>query len=190
MPKNLGILLSGRGSNFEAIYKAIQQKKLDANLACVISNKADAKGLETAKSYSLPTYAFTQKDFDSKEAFEYSIITTLKKHACDLIILAGYMTLVGKPLLNAYPNRILNIHPSLLPAFKGLHAQKQALDYGVKIAGCTVHLVNEEVDSGKILAQSSVEVLEDDSEESLSNRILEKEHALYPKTIQRFLQKI
>ena len=190
MLKRLGILLSGRGSNFKSIYDAIQNKKLQAQIACVISNKADAQGLKNAQELKLPAFYLDTKNAASKANYEEQIVKLLKQHNCDLIILAGYMRLVGKTLLDAFPNRILNIHPSLLPAFKGLNAQKQALDYGVKLTGCSVHIVNEEMDGGKILAQCSVVVLENDTEDSLSNRILDKEHQLYPQTIQTFLKNL
>ena len=190
MLKRLGILLSGRGSNFKSIYDAIQNKKLQAQIACVISNKADAQGLKNAQELKLPAFYLDTKNAASKANYEEQIVKLLKQHNCDLIILAGYMRLVGKTLLDAFPNRILNIHPSLLPAFKGLNAQKQALDYGVKLTGCSVHIVNEEMDGGKILAQCSVVVLNNDTEDSLSNRILDKEHQLYPQTIQTFLKNL
>ena len=190
MPKKLGVLLSGRGSNFEAINKAIHNKHLEAEIACVITNKPDAQGLKTAQDLKIPAFCLDTKNVASKTHYEEQIVTLLKQHECDLIVLAGYMRLIGKTLLDAYPNRILNIHPSLLPAFKGLNAQKQALDYGVKVAGCSVHIVNEEMDGGKILAQCSVDVLENDTEDSLSKRILDKEHQVYPQTIQTFLKNL
>lgn len=181
----LAVLISGRGSNLEAIYNATKNKTLDAQIVCVISNIASAKGLLFAKKHHLETAVFTQKDY--QENYEKEIVSYLNNHQVDWVILAGYMKLVKNDLLKAYPNKILNIHPSLLPAFKGLDAQKQALDYGVKVSGCSVHFVNESIDGGKIIAQTCVEVLETDTVESLSTRILTEEHKLYPQAIQQVL---
>ncbi|MFC1617154.1 phosphoribosylglycinamide formyltransferase [Candidatus Margulisiibacteriota bacterium] len=173
----IGILISGRGSNMQAILQAIKAGFLDAECTIVISNKADAKGLEVAKSFGSQTAVSTD---------EKQILGILQGHKVDLIILAGYMRIVGKILLDAFPNKILNIHPSLLPSFKGLNAQRQALKAGVKISGCTVHYVNEKLDDGKIIFQEPVPVLDHDTEASLSKRILEKEHVIYPKAIQLY----
>ena len=181
----LAILISGRGSNLEAIYHAIQNNHLFAEISCVISNKASAKGLAFANKNQLNTAVFNQKELQKN--YEKQLVSYLKSQQVEWVILAGYMKVVKHDLLNAYPNRILNIHPSLLPAFKGLNAQEQAIDYGVKITGCTVHYVNKDIDGGRIIAQSCVDVLESDNLETLSTRILTEEHKLYPKAIQQVL---
>ena len=185
MKPKLAILISGRGSNLEAIYHAIQNNHLFAEISCVISNKASAKGLAFANKNQLNTAVFNQKELQKN--YEKQLVSYLKSQQVEWVILAGYMKVVKHDLLNAYPNRILNIHPSLLPAFKGLNAQEQAIDYGVKITGCTVHYVNKDIDGGRIIAQSCVDVLESDNLETLSTRILTEEHKLYPKAIQQVL---
>ena len=184
--KRLGILLSGRGSNFQAIHRAIQSGALKAEIACVISNVPDAGGVTYAREHQLPVHALASKGI-ARADFDAQVLEILKAAQVDLICLAGYMRLLSKGFIAAYAGRILNIHPSLLPSFPGLHAQKQALEHGVKITGCTVHLVDEGLDTGPILAQAAVPVLEGDTEETLSARILAEEHRLYPATIQAFL---
>lgn len=174
----LGILLSGRGSNFEAIADA----QLPAEIAVVISNKPDAPGLEAARRRGLPAVANPVAG-RSREAYDLSLIDILREHHVDLVCLAGYMKLLSAVFIEAFRGRILNIHPALLPAFPGLDAQRQALERGVKIAGCTVHWVTEEMDAGPILLQATVPVLEGDTVETLSARILEQEHRLYPEAI-------
>ena len=173
-----------------SIIEAIKNREIDADVAVVISDKATAKGVELAKGFGITTFVLNVKDYSSKGDYEDDIIRILKGHGVDLICLAGYMKVVGNTLLNAYPNRIINIHPSLLPSFRGLNAQKQALDYGVKYSGCSVHFVNSVLDGGKIILQDVVQVLDTDDEESLSRRILEKEHKLYPKAIQKVIENI
>lgn len=175
----IGILLSGRGSNFRAIHEAIQNGEVPAEIACVLSNVPNAPGIVYAREQGLPAYALDSKGIPRAE-FDQQLLALLAQHQVDLICLAGYLRLLSPEFIAAYRGRILNIHPSLLPSFKGLHAQKQALDYGVKITGCTVHYVDEGLDSGPILLQAAVPVLDGDTEESLSARILAEEHKLYP----------
>lgn len=174
----LGILISGRGSNFQAIHQSILAGRLHAEIACVISNIPSAAGLDYARQHGLPTFALASKGIP-REAFDEKLIALLHEQRVDLICLAGYMRLLSPRFIQAFPSRILNIHPSLLPSFPGLHAQKQALDHGVKISGCTVHWVDEGLDSGPIIAQAAVPVLPGDTEATLSARILEQEHRLY-----------
>src|SRR5213079_1369387 len=181
--KNLGILLSGRGSNFEAIAKNVASGKVpDARIAVVISNKPDAGGLETAHRMGLTALAIPSKD-KTREEHDREVVTALKEHKVDLICLAGYMRLLSPWFVQQFPQRILNIHPSLLPAFPGLEAQQQAFAYGVKVSGCTVHFVDEELDHGAIIVQKTVPVLDTDTEHTLAARILEQEHLAYTEAI-------
>ena len=179
----LGILISGRGSNFEAISNQIAQRKLDAEIAIVISNRASAPGLEIARQRGIPMRVIPSQGLE-REAYDKLLIDELRTHEVELVCLAGFMRLLSADFVRAFPNRVLNIHPSLLPAFPGLDAQGQALDHGVKITGCTVHFVDEFLDSGPILVQAAVPVLDDDTVEALSARILKQEHLIYPKAIQ------
>lgn len=179
----LGILISGRGSNFEAIANQISRRKLDADIGIVISNRADAPGLEIARQRGLPMRVIPSAGLD-REAYDKLVVEELRTHEVDLICLAGFMRLLSAYFIRSFPNRILNIHPSLLPAFPGLDAQRQALEYGVKITGCSVHFVDEFLDSGPIIIQSAVPVLDNDTVESLSARILVQEHLIYAKAIQ------
>jgi len=185
--RTLGVLISGRGSNLEAILDAIAARRLDARVGVVVSNQADARGLERAEAAGVPTAVVSHKDYASREAFDEAVLARLNQHDVDVVCLAGFMRILSPVLVRAFSNRVLNIHPSLLPAFVGLHAQRQAVEHGVRVSGCTVHLVDEELDHGPILAQASVRVEESDSEESLSARILEQEHKLYPEAIQLIL---
>lgn len=178
----LGILISGRGSNFEAIANAIARRQLDAEIAIVISNRASAGGLDIARERGIPMRVIESRGME-REAYDKLLIEELRTHDVDLVCLAGFMRLLSASFIQAFPNRVLNIHPSLLPAFPGLDAQRQALEHGVKITGCTVHLVDEFLDSGPILVQSAVPVLDDDTVETLSARILAQEHVIYPKSI-------
>jgi phosphoribosylglycinamide formyltransferase 1 len=180
--KKLGILLSGRGSNFEAIADSIDDGLLKAEIAIVISNRADAKGLDSAKRRGLKAQLIPSKG-RIREEHDAEVIAALKGANVDLICLAGYMRLLSPEFVRAFPDRILNIHPSLLPAFPGLDAQKQALDYGVKITGCTVHFVDEHLDHGPIILQKIVPVVDGDDEGSLSARILQQEHMAYSEAI-------
>jgi phosphoribosylglycinamide formyltransferase-1 len=181
--RTLGILISGRGSNLQAILDAIREGKLDARVGVVISNKAGAQGLERATTFGAPTAVIDHKAFDSREAFDERVLEELEKYEVDVVCLAGFMRLLSPVLVRAFPNRILNIHPALLPSFPGLHGQLQALEHGVKISGATVHIVDEELDHGPILLQAAVPVLADDTEETLSARILAQEHRLYPEAV-------
>jgi phosphoribosylglycinamide formyltransferase 1 len=180
--KKLGILLSGRGSNFEAIADSIQAGRLQAEIAIVISNRADAPGLESARRRSLNARLIPSKG-RVREEHDAEVVAALREAQVDLICLAGYMRLLSADFIRAFPNRIINIHPSLLPAFPGMEAQKQALEYGVKISGCTVHFVDEHLDHGPIILQKIVPVLDGDDVHSLSARILEQEHIAYSEAI-------
>ena len=173
----------------EAILKSIKNGNLDAEVQVVISNNPNAKGLDIAKEYGITTFVLEISSFPNKSEYEKEIVQILKGQSVDWVVLAGYMRLLGQDLLSAYENKIVNIHPSLLPSFKGLNAQKQALDYGVKYSGCTVHFVDQFLDSGPIILQAVVPVQEDDTVESLSDRILVEEHKLYPKAIQLLIEK-
>jgi len=181
--RTLGVLISGRGTNLQAILDAVCEGKLRARIGVVISNVASAAGLERAKKAGAPAAVIDHKDFASREEFDQRVVEELNRYEVDVVCLAGFMRLLSSALLNAFPGRILNIHPSLLPSFPGLHGQRQALEYGVKVSGCTVHLVDEELDHGSILLQASVPVAENDDEESLSARILKQEHRIYPEAI-------
>jgi phosphoribosylglycinamide formyltransferase 1 len=180
--KKLGILLSGRGSNFEAIADSIKAGKLHAEIAIVISNRADAPGLESAKRRGLNAQLIPSKG-RVREEHDADVIMALKHAQVDLICLAGYMRLLSPEFIRAFPSRIINIHPSLLPAFPGMDAQKQALEYGVKVTGCTVHFVDEHLDHGAIILQKTVPVLDGDDVHTLSARILEQEHTAYSEAI-------
>ncbi len=180
--KRLGILLSGRGSNFEAIAKNVASGKLDAEIAIVLSNRASAPGLDVARNLGLPALAVPSQGMD-RDVYDKLLIAKLEEYQVDLVCLAGYMRLLSAGFVKAFPQRILNIHPSLLPAFPGLDAQHQAIQHGVKIAGCTVHFVDEHLDAGPIILQAAVDVLNADTPETLSARILEQEHRIYSEAI-------
>jgi phosphoribosylglycinamide formyltransferase-1 len=186
--KNLGILLSGRGSNFEAIAKSIAEGRIpNAQIAVVISNRADAGGIVTAQRLGLASLVIPSKGKD-REAHDREVVAALQRHNTDLVCLAGYMRLLSPWFVRQFPHRILNIHPSLLPAFPGLEAQEQAFAYGVKVTGCTVHFVDEELDHGPIIVQKTVPVLDTDDEHSLAARILEQEHVAYSEAINLVLK--
>jgi phosphoribosylglycinamide formyltransferase-1 len=180
--KKIGILLSGRGSNFEAIADSIKAGRLHAEIGIVISNRADAPGLESAKGRGLNAQLIPSKG-RVREEHDADVVAALKQAQVDLVCLAGYMRLLSPEFIRAFPNRIVNIHPSLLPAFPGMDAQKQALEYGVKVTGCTVHFVDEHLDHGPIILQKTVPVLDGDDVPTLSARILEQEHAAYSEAI-------
>jgi phosphoribosylglycinamide formyltransferase-1 len=183
--KRLGILISGRGSNFEAIAANVANgalRGLGAEIAVVISNRADARGLETARARGLNAVCLPSKGLD-REIYDRMLAAELHKHNVDLVCLAGFMRLLSEGFIREFPNRILNIHPSLLPAFPGLDAQHQALAHGVKITGCTVHFVDEDLDAGPIVIQAAVPVRDEDNEDTLSARILEQEHRIYSEAI-------
>ncbi len=184
--RRLGILLSGRGSNFEAIARSIAERRLDAEIAVVISNRAEARGLERAREMGLQTVSIPSKGLD-REVFDRMVVEELTKHQVDLVCLAGFMRLLSGYFIRSFPMRILNIHPSLLPAFPGLDAQYQALIHGVKYSGCTVHFVDEDLDSGPIIQQAVVPVCDDDTADSLSARILAEEHRIYTDAIRLVL---
>lgn len=180
----LAVLASGRGSNFEAIYQAIAENRLKAEMVSVISDKKDALVLRKAQARKIETFCIVPGDFAGKAEYEREIIKILRERQIDLVVLAGYMRLVGPELLQAYPWKIVNIHPALLPAFPGLDAQRQAVDYGVKYSGCTVHFVDDGVDSGPIIMQRVVPVLPEDTGETLAARILWQEHQVYAEALQ------
>ena len=185
--RNIGILLSGRGSNFVAIADNIASGKLAANIAVVISNRADAAGIESARQRGLKALVIESKGKE-RQQHDREIVAALKEAQVDLIVLAGYMRLLSPWFCQQFPNRILNIHPSLLPAFPGLDAQKQAFDYGVKVSGCTVHFVDEALDHGAIILQKTVPVLNTDDDHTLAARILEQEHIAYTEAIRIVLE--
>lgn len=184
----LAVLASGRGSNFAAIMQAIEEKRLSADIVLVISDKKDAPVLNKALTCKIDFFYIAPEDFTSKTAYEQEIIKRLKEYNVQLVVLAGYMRLIGKELLNAYKWKIINIHPALLPSFTGLHAQQQAIDYGVKFSGCTVHFVDDGVDSGPIIMQRVVPVFPQDTADTLAERILIEEHQVYAESLQLFAQ--
>jgi phosphoribosylglycinamide formyltransferase-1 len=179
----LGVLISGRGSNLQSIIDAIGAGELDATIGVVISNRAAAAGLERARAAGIETLHLPSRPFVTRDEYDRALAAELTARTIDLVCLAGFMRLVGAPMLEAFPDRILNIHPSLLPSFPGLEAQRQALAHGVRVSGATVHLVTGELDGGPIVLQSAVAVLDDDTVETLSARILIEEHRLYPAAI-------
>jgi phosphoribosylglycinamide formyltransferase-1 len=180
--KRLGILLSGRGSNSEAIADNVHSGRLAAEIAVVISNRPEARGIETARSRGLPAVVLPSRGV-GREEYDRRVVAELQSHAVDLVCLAGFMRLLTSEFCRAFPLRALNIHPSLLPAFPGLDAQKQALEHGAKISGCTVHFVDERLDAGPIVLQAAVPVLDDDTEDTLAARILAEEHRIYSQAI-------
>lgn len=184
----IGVLASGRGSNFQSIIDEIESQRLKAQIVLLITDNPFAFAIERAKKHGIEYLVITPKSFNSKDDFYRNIADELKKRDAELVVLAGFMRIVGKPLIEAFPNRIMNIHPALLPSFPGLHGQKQALEYGVKVSGCTVHFVDEGMDTGPIIIQAVVPVFQDDTEESLSERILKFEHKIYPEAIRLFSQ--
>lgn len=184
----LGVLASGRGSNLQAIMDAIGRGELPAEVAVVVSNRPGVLALERARQAGIPAVTVDQAAYADKDAFERRLAEVLCEHRAELVILAGYMRILGRGFVAAFPGRIMNIHPSLLPAFPGLGAQRQALEYGVKVAGCTVHFVDEVLDSGPIILQAAVPVLGGDTVDTLSARILEQEHRLYPEAIRLFAE--
>ena len=183
----IGVLISGRGSNLQALIDAQSAGTLPASIAVVISNRPDAGGLERARRAGIETQVLSHRDYASRDAFDAALADSLKSHGVTLVCLAGFMRLIGPTLLDAFPNAILNIHPSLLPSFPGVDAQAQALAHGVKISGVTVHLVTGELDGGPIVLQAAVPVLADDTPESLAARILVEEHRLYPEAVRLVL---
>ncbi|WPM32769.1 phosphoribosylglycinamide formyltransferase [Hydrogenobacter sp. T-2] len=180
---NLGVLVSGRGSNLQAIIDAIEAGKLNDSISMVISDKEGVRAVDRCLKHGIPYRVIKRKDFRSKEEFEKALVEALKEAEVDLVVLAGFMRILSATFLGHFPMKVINIHPSLIPAFQGMHAQRQALDYGVKITGCTVHFVTEELDNGPVIAQACVPVFPEDTEESLSERILHHEHRILPQVI-------
>ena len=185
-PVPIGVLISGSGTNLQSIIDAIEAKQLEAKIQVVLSNRADAYGLVRAKKHGIPVEVLDHKRFASREAFDQAVVDILRAREVELVVLAGFMRLLSPVFVGAYSNRIMNIHPALLPAFPGLHVQKKALEHGVRFSGCTVHFVNEECDEGPIIIQAVVPVFPEDTEESLAARILEQEHRIYPCAIQLY----
>jgi phosphoribosylglycinamide formyltransferase-1 len=187
-PVPIGVLLSGNGTNLQAIINAIETGTLPAEIRVVVSNRSDAAGLTRAQRHGLPTEVIPHTGFSSREAFDTALMKILHDHGVELVVLAGFMRLLSPFFIRSFPQRIMNIHPALLPAFPGLHAQRQALEYGARIAGATVHFVDTEVDHGPVIIQAAVPVYPDDTEDSLSARILDQEHRIYPYAIRLFAE--
>ncbi len=187
-PVPLAILISGRGSNMRAIGEAVAEGRLRAVVRVVVSNRADAPGLEWAREAGIETLVLTPGEFESREAYDRALVEALKARGVHLVCLAGFMRLVGPVVCDAFPHAVLNVHPSLLPAFPGMDAQAQALAHGVKVSGVTVHFVTPELDAGPIIQQAAVPVRDDDTCETLSARILVEEHRVYPEAIQRVIE--
>jgi len=185
---NIGVLVSGRGTNLQAIIEAIEEGKIAGEIKVVMSDNPDAYALKRAQQYHIDTRYVDFKEFKNREDYDKEIVECLKEKDVDLVVLAGYMRILSSYFIKMYKNRIMNIHPALLPSFPGLYAQKQAVEHGVKVSGCTVHFVDEGVDSGPIILQKAVEVKDNDTEESLAERILKEEHQIYPQAIQLFSQ--
>ena len=181
--RRIAVLISGRGSNLQALIEAIADRRLDATIAVVISNRPEAQGLERARAAGLETLTLNHRDYASRDAFEEALVRELRARDVALICLAGFMRLLGRTFLDAYDGRVLNVHPSLLPAFPGVDAQRQALAHGVKVAGATVHFVTGELDGGPIVCQAAVPVHDDDTADTLAARILEAEHRIYPEAV-------
>jgi phosphoribosylglycinamide formyltransferase 1 len=192
IPLRVAVLASGRGSNLQAIIDAIEAGQLQAKIVAVISNKQDAVALERARKHGLPDLFVDPKPFagrpDSREAYDQALLDLLKKYDVELVLLAGYMKIITAVLVNSYANRMMNIHPSLLPSFPGLDVQRKAIEWGCKLAGCTVHFVTEGVDEGPIILQAAVPILDSDTAESLAARILEQEHKIYPRAVRLFAE--
>jgi phosphoribosylglycinamide formyltransferase-1 len=185
--KRLGVLVSGRGSNLQALIDASKKDDYPAKVVVVVSNNPEAYAIERAKKENIPVYIVKREDYKSKKEYEEKIREILIEYKVDLVVLAGYMKIIGKTLLDAFPWKIINIHPSLLPSFPGLEAQKKAWEYGVKISGCTVHFVDEGIDSGPIIGQRAVPVYDDDTPETLADRILQEEHKLIVESVKKIL---
>ena len=184
----IGVLISGSGTNLQAIIDAIEAGKLDAKIAVVLSNKEDAQGLARAQKHGIPTEILNHKNFSSREAYDEAVIGLLRGRGVELVVLAGFMRLLSPVFVKAYSNRIMNIHPALLPAFPGLNVQQKAVEHGVRFSGCTVHFVNEECDEGPIIIQAVVPVFADDTGAALAARIIEQEHRIYPRAIQLYAE--
>lgn len=188
-PLKVGVLASGRGTNFQAIIDAIERGELDAEVTILISNRPEAMALERAARHGVKAVVIPRESYSSRREHQMAMAEMLRQHGVELVVLAGFDRIVHPGFIRAFPNRIINIHPSLLPAFGGgLHAQADAWEWGVKVSGCTVHIVTEDVDAGPIILQAAVPVLEEDTPETLADRILEQEHKLLPKAIQLFAE--
>ena len=185
--RRLGVLISGRGSNLQALIDAIAEGRLEASIAVVISNRADAQGLARARAAGIEAIVLSHRAFPTRDDYDQALTRELQARDVGLVCLAGFMRLIGGRLIDAFPNRILNIHPSLLPSFPGLDAQKQAIEHGVKVSGVTVHLVTAELDGGPIVVQRAVPVMPGDTPDTLAARILEQEHRAYPEAVQMIL---
>jgi len=183
---NIGVLASGRGTNLQAIIEAVEEGKIEGKISIVVSDNPDAYALKRAKQHNIETQYIDFKSFKNREDYDKKVVECLKEKKIDLVVLAGYMRILSPYFIRTHKNKIMNIHPALLPSFPGLHAQRQAVEYGVKVSGCTVHFVDEGVDSGPIILQKAVEVKDNDTEESLAERILKEEHQIYPQAIQLF----
>jgi phosphoribosylglycinamide formyltransferase-1 len=180
----IGVLASGGGTNLQAIIDRCQDGSLFAEIAVVITNNPGAGALDRAEKASIPTLCINHRDFPGREEFDHAVVKALQDAEVDLVVLAGFMRIITQTFIDAFPNRVINIHPALLPAFPGLHVQQQAIDYGARFSGCTVHFVDGGVDTGPIIIQAVVPVLQDDTEDTLAARILEQEHRIYPRAIQ------
>ncbi|MDD5722467.1 MAG: phosphoribosylglycinamide formyltransferase [Syntrophales bacterium] len=185
---NLGVLVSGSGTNLQSIIDSIEADKLDATIRVVISNVPGVRSLERAKKHNIPAVVINHEKYAAREEFDREVVAVLKTHRVDLVIMAGFMRILTSPLLKAFPLKIMNIHPALLPSFQGLHVQEKALNYGVKFSGCTVHFVDEGVDTGPIIIQAVVPVYDDDTAQMLQQRILKEEHRIYPQAIQLYAE--
>ena len=183
----LGVLCSGRGTNLQSILAAVESGDISAPVGVVLTDKPDAKALERAEKAGIPHFCVDRKQYADKQTFEEALVEKLREHGVTLVILAGFMLILSPYFVHAFPGRILNIHPSLLPSFGGAHAHRDVLAYGVKVSGCTIHFVDEGMDSGPIILQTAVPVLDGDDEDTLAARVLEQEHKLYPKAISLFL---
>ena len=184
----IGVLISGGGTNLQAMIDAIEMGKLDAKIQVVLSNKADAHGLVRARKHGIPTEVLNHKNFSTREAYDEAVVALLRARGVELVALAGFMRLLSPVFIKAYSNRIMNIHPALLPSFPGLNVQQKAVEHGARFSGCTVHFVNEECDEGPIIIQAVVPVFSDDTGEALAARILEQEHRIYPRAIQLYAE--
>ncbi len=185
---NLGVLCSGRGTDLQSIIDAIKNKQLKANISVVLTDKPDVMALKRAEKAGIKNVCVNRKNFTNQADFEAALLKELKAAEVDLVILAGFMRILSPNFVHEYKNRIMNIHPSLLPSFPGAHAHRDVLNYGVKISGCTVHFVDEGTDSGPIILQACVEVKDDDTEDTLAERVLEQEHFIYPRAIQLYIE--
>ena len=186
--EKLGVLCSGRGTNLQSILAAVDSGQIPAPVGVVLTDKPEAKALELAEKAGIPHFCIDRKKYETKQAFEEALVEKLREHGVTLVILAGFMRILSPYFVHAFPGRILNIHPSLLPSFGGAHAHRDVLAYGVKVSGCTIHFVDEGMDSGPIILQTAVPVLDGDDEDTLAARVLVEEHKLYPRAIELFLK--